>query len=87
MSLPTSGPRVNLTAEESKLGTTLGIILFLIMLIAYTVHIWGSDRILMGLLIGVRAHLGALGRLPVRVQPDRFAFDLAPMSTPTGPAW
>ncbi len=88
MSLPAGGPRVNLTAAELKLATTFSIILFLVMLVAYTVHIWGSDRILMGLLIGVRAHLGALDRLPARVQPDdRFALDLAPMSTPSGPVW
>jgi len=61
MSRSTSGRRSNLITAEAKLGTTLSIILFLIMLIANTVHIWGSDRILMGLLMGVRAHLGSLG--------------------------
>jgi O-antigen ligase len=81
---PSSGPPVSLTAAESRLATTLSIILVLIALVAYTVHIWGADRILMGLLIGARAHLGALGRLPARVQPRRLAFDLAPVSEPTG---
>jgi hypothetical protein len=63
MSRPASGPQLSLTAAESKLGITLGTILFVIILIAFTVHFWGSDRILMALLIGVRAHLGALGAL------------------------
>jgi len=87
MSLPTHGSRTNLPAVESKLAATFSIVLFLFMLIALTVHMWGSARILMGLLIGVRAHLGALGRLPIRVQPNRYRFDLAPMSTPAGPVW
>jgi hypothetical protein len=83
MSLPTSGRRVNLTAAESKLGTMLSITLFAIALIAYTVHIWGPVRILMGLLIGLRAHLGALGRLPYRAQPEPPVFDLPELSAAT----
>jgi hypothetical protein len=83
MSLSTSGRRVNLTPAESKLGTTLSIIFILIMLIAYTVHIWGANRILMGLLIGVRAHLGALGRLAPRARPEPLIFDVPTISEPT----
>ena len=70
-SLPTSGPGVNLTAAECKLGTTLSIVLCLIVLVGFTVYIWGTDRILCGLLMGVRAHLGALGRLPGSMPGDR----------------
>lgn len=77
MSLRTSGPRVNLTPEESNLGTALSIAFFMIMIMALTVHIWGADRILMGLLVGMRAHLGALGRLGVGVRPRPLAFNLA----------
>jgi hypothetical protein len=76
MSISTNPPRANLTAAEANLGTTLSIILLVIMLIAYTVHVWGTDRILMGLLIGARAHLGALGRLRLRVQSGRPIFGL-----------
>ena len=62
-SLPVSGRNINLTSIESKLGTTLGIIIFLIIYVAFTVHLWGIIWILTGLLIGVRAHLGELGQL------------------------
>ena len=62
-SLPTSGRAVNLTPAESKLGTTLGILIFLTLFLAFTVDLWGTTWILSGLLIGVRAHLGELGRV------------------------
>ncbi len=62
-SLPTSGRAVNLTPAESTLGTTLGILIFLTLFLAFTVDLWGTTWILSGLLIGVRAHLGELGRV------------------------
>jgi hypothetical protein len=60
-SLPSSGRNIVLTQAESKLGTALGILIFLTIYIAFTVHLWGSSWILTGLLIGARAHLGELG--------------------------
>jgi hypothetical protein len=62
-SLPTSGPRVNLTMAESKLGATLGIVIFLLLFLAFTVDFLGTTWILCGLVAGLRAHLGELGRL------------------------
>lgn len=63
VSLPTSGRRVELTPEESKLGTVLGILVFLIIYVSFTVDIWGSVWILIGVIPGMRAHLGELGQL------------------------
>ena len=58
---PTSGPRGNLTMEESKLARTLGILMFVIVLLGFTVDFWGSCWIFVGILAGVRAHLADLG--------------------------
>lgn len=62
-SRPTRGPRASLTYSESRLGTALGIIIFLIILAGFTVHFWGSTWILIALLVGLRAHLGELAAL------------------------
>ena len=61
--LPTRGPKVGLTPAESDLGMILGILIFLIIYISFTVDLWGSIWILTGFLIGMRAHLGELGKL------------------------
>ena len=55
-----TGRGVDLTADESILATTLSILLFLVVFLGFTVHFWGSAWILLGILIGVRAHLGSL---------------------------
>jgi hypothetical protein len=65
-SLPTSGRKIDLTPAESRLGTTLGIVIFLTVYVAFTVHFWGTSWILAGLLIGTRAHLGEMGHLRPR---------------------
>jgi hypothetical protein len=62
-SLPTNGPRVRLAVAESRLGTTLGILIFIILFMGFTVHFFGTAWILIPLLAGLRAHLGELGRL------------------------
>jgi hypothetical protein len=62
-SRPTSGPRALLTYSESRLGMALGIVIFLIIFAGFTVHFWGSTWILIGLLVGLRAHLGELAAL------------------------
>ncbi len=78
-SLPTSGAGVALTPAESRLGTTLGIVTFLTIFMAFTVHFWGSSWILVALLMGLRAHLGELGRIRrpspeiLRSSDERFA--------------
>jgi hypothetical protein len=64
-SLPTRGPSVNLTMADSKLGTALGIVIFLLAFLGFTVHFWGTTWIFVGLIAGLRAHLGELGRLDV----------------------
>jgi hypothetical protein len=62
-SLPTNGPRARLTTAESKLGTTLGIFIFLVIFLGFTVDFFGSAWILIPVLAGIRAHLGELGRV------------------------
>jgi TRAP-type mannitol/chloroaromatic compound transport system permease large subunit len=62
-SLPTNSPRVRLTTAESRLGTTLGILIFLIIFLGFTVHFFGAAWILIPVLVGIRAHLGELGRV------------------------
>lgn len=62
-SLPTDPPRAQLLPEESRLGNVLGIIIFLITYMGFTVDYWGITWILVGLLVGVRAHVGELGRI------------------------
>ena len=61
-SLPTTGRNVHLTVAESKLGTTLGIQVFLILFLGFTVDYFGNGSTLIPLLIGVRARLGELGK-------------------------
>jgi hypothetical protein len=61
-SLATNGPGVRLTMAESELGSILGILIFLIVFFGFTVDFFGTAWILIPLLAGVRAHLGALGR-------------------------
>jgi hypothetical protein len=46
--------------QDVKLAETLGIITFLTIFLGFTVHFWGSTWILIGLLAGLRAHLGQL---------------------------
>jgi O-antigen ligase len=58
---PAAAPNVNLTIEESKLATTLSVVIFLVSLLGFTVHFWGVTWMLVGLLVGVRAHLADLG--------------------------
>lgn len=62
-SRPTSGPRAVLTIDEMRLGRILGIVIFLVMFAAFTVHFWGSIWVLVALLVGLRAHLGELAAL------------------------
>ena len=62
--LPTNGRNVHLSAAESKLGTTLGIVIFLILFIGFTVDLFGNVSIMIPLLAGARARLGGLGRAP-----------------------
>ncbi len=62
-SLPTNRPGACLSLADSMLGRALGIIIFLIMFLGFTVHFWGPTWILVGLLVGLRAHIGELGQL------------------------
>lgn len=57
------GGRRTETPEESILATTLGILLFLTIFIAFTVHLWGCTWILAGLLLGAKGHMTELGYL------------------------
>jgi hypothetical protein len=62
-SLPTDWPHAYLTEAASRLGAALGIAIFLVIFMGFTVHFWGTTWILIGLLLGLRAHLGELGQL------------------------
>ena len=58
---PASGRGVNLTMAESKIAVTLGILIAVIVLLGFTVDFWEESWMLIGLLVGVRAHLADLG--------------------------
>jgi hypothetical protein len=58
---PVTGRGVNLTMEESKLATTLGVSISLVVLLGFTVDFWEASWMFAGLLVGVRAHLADLG--------------------------
>jgi len=62
-SLPTDLGRALLGPAESRAGTVSGVIMAVIIFAGFTVHFWGSLWILVGLLTGLRAHLGELGAL------------------------
>jgi hypothetical protein len=62
-SLPTDNARARLSHTEERLGTILGIVMFVTIFMGFTVDFWGDTWILIGLLVGVRAHLGELGQL------------------------
>ncbi|MFL5253108.1 MAG: hypothetical protein ACJ8AI_09470 [Rhodopila sp.] len=62
-SLPIDRPHAILAETASRLGTALSITMFLVVFMGFTVHFWGTTWILIGLLIGLRAHLGELGQL------------------------
>lgn len=62
-SLPTDPSNASLLAEESRLGNALAIVIFMISYMGFTVDFWGITWILVGLLVGVRAHVGELGRI------------------------
>jgi hypothetical protein len=62
-SLPTDLARAHLGPIESRAGTVLGVIMAVIIFTGFTVDFWGSVWILVGLLTGLRAHLGELGAL------------------------
>jgi hypothetical protein len=66
-SLPTDPARAYLGLAESRAGTVLGVVTAVIIFTGFTVHFWGSLWILVGLLTGLRAHLGELGWLNRRM--------------------
>jgi hypothetical protein len=74
-SLPVKGPRVGLSRDEAKLGTVLSTLMCITVFMGFTVHIWGTDWILISLLAGVRAHLGELGRIERRQVVTPFALN------------
>jgi hypothetical protein len=57
----TTGRGVNLTADEAKMATTLSVIIIVIALLGFTVDLWESTLILIGLLAGLRAHFADQG--------------------------
>jgi hypothetical protein len=61
--VPTRSGKRELTSAERRLATTIGIVIFLTIFIAFTVDFWGISWILVSLIMGIGAHLGELGRL------------------------
>jgi hypothetical protein len=61
--LPTDPSPARLLPEESGLGSAPTIIITMITYIGLTIDSWGITWILVGLLVGVRAHVGELGRI------------------------
>ncbi len=59
----TKGRTPDLMPVETKLAATLGILLCLTVLFVFTVHLWGSVWVLLGLLLGMKAHLSELAYL------------------------
>ncbi len=57
-------PGAALSADDKRLGLTLSIILGLYVFEGFTVHLWGETWLLLGLFMGMRAHLGALASQP-----------------------
>jgi hypothetical protein len=56
-----NGRGVGLAADESKLATTLSILISLVVFLGFTVDFWGIGGMFVPLLVGVRAHLAELG--------------------------
>jgi hypothetical protein len=79
---PASGPRVNLEKAESKLASTLGIALFVVVFLGFTVDFWGICWMFVPLLVGVRAHLAELGSRRVAKIADRQ--EPSPSYSPAG---
>jgi O-antigen ligase len=79
-SLPTRGNAVRLSAIETRIGLTLGILIVAIILLGFTVHFFGEEWMLVPFLMGMRAHLGELGRsgTPVALPRPRFQERLPP---------
>jgi hypothetical protein len=73
----TTAPRANLTSPEATLAVSLGMVLFLVIFLGFTVDFWGISWMAVPLLVGVRAHLAELSstRLP------RLANRQAPSAT------
>ncbi len=66
-----------LAREEARLASILSIVMFLAIFGGFTVHFWGSTWILIGLLVGLRAHLGELALLKASNVADDGASDFA----------
>jgi len=53
---PTTGRGVNLTSDEAKMANSLSVVIIVIVLLGFTVDLWESTLIFIGLLVGLRAH-------------------------------
>jgi O-antigen ligase len=61
---PSSSRGANLAIEESKLATTLGILIVVVVLLGFTVDFWEASWMSVGLVVGLRAHLADLAYQP-----------------------
>jgi hypothetical protein len=56
--------RVALSTDERNLGVCLSLVLFLYVLVGFTVSYWGITWVLMGVCAALRAQLGGMGSRP-----------------------
>ena len=54
---------IGLTSEESRLATSLSILIVVIVLMGFTVHLWEGPWMLVGLLVGASAHFADFASL------------------------
>ena len=67
-SIPTRNYNTDLSLVEQSVAETTTILILLSVFMGLTVHLWGSSWILLGLLVGLRAHLGEAGRTTARTE-------------------
>jgi hypothetical protein len=59
-----------LSPQERQLGLVTSVVLTMLIYTGFTVHYWGATWILLGLLAGIRAHLGALASRAVEIEAE-----------------
>ena len=71
-SRPVDRSSATLSTQDKLLGVALSIILSLYVFEGFTVHFWGATWMLLGLFMGMRAHLGVLASQRVRRSKQSF---------------
>lgn len=58
--VPSPAVAARLPRVDARLMACLSVVMFVIVLVGFTVHLWGTAWILVAMLAGIRAHLGEL---------------------------